>query len=91
MTNRTRTPIRHVNGHPTVRIRISQQPPAGSFGRATWLDDEEIQDAPRIGPDEPEFWLVVAFLAICWVFLACMLVGAFALLRGALRLIGVIG
>lgn len=84
-TNRTRTPIRHVNGHPTVRIRISQQPSTGSFGRATWLDDEEIQDAPRL-PARVKLWVCVAIVATCWL----ALYGAFSLLRGALRLIGVI-
>lgn len=81
-TNRTRTPIRHVNGQPTVRYRISLQPSTASygltrdeaaeamrelaprvwvpreFGRATWLDREEIQDAPkrRIGPQKLRLW-----------------------------------
>lgn len=75
-TNRTRTPIRHVNGQPTVRIRISQQPSTVQFGRAAWLDREEIQDAP-IGPEKPRLWrsLGIALALLPAVIIALILLG----------------
>jgi hypothetical protein len=68
------------------------RPSTAQFGRATWLDDEEIQDAPRrpIGPERVTFRRTVLVLGTLWLMGACTLVGAFSLLRGALRLIGVI-
>lgn len=66
---------------------IPDGPPVTEFGRA--LDREPIQDAP-IGPERVPFWRVVAVIAACWLIVACALVGAGVLARGALRLFGVL-
>lgn len=57
------------------------------FGRA--LEWEQTQDAP-IGPSNPPMWRMMAVITACGSVIGLALVGLFVLLRGALRLLGVL-